>query len=118
MHLSFKMAAFVYSSAGKINRERRTISHSQSRFLLRFDSDFLFKEFRQENKEQKQRRICKKKIELFARCLGDPVFQSRSTETKDYGINSSTACRTVSWVLNKGSRNQITVLNFRQFSLN
>ncbi|CAH1969398.1 unnamed protein product [Acanthoscelides obtectus] len=97
------MADFMQLREGKTYRKRRNVSPSQSKRLLRFDSesvDFLCSEFLPENNERRGGALsARTKMEICLRYLGDPGFQSGVAE--DYGIHRTTACKTISWVLNK-----------------
>ncbi|CAH1990643.1 unnamed protein product [Acanthoscelides obtectus] len=97
------MADFIQLHPGKTYRKRRNVSPSQSKRLLRFDSesaDFLCSEFLPENNERRGGALsARTKMETFLRYLGDPGFQSGVAE--EYGIHRTIPCKTISWVLNK-----------------
>ncbi|CAH1977150.1 unnamed protein product [Acanthoscelides obtectus] len=83
------MADFMQLRAGETYRKRRNVSSSQSRRLLRFDSesvDFLCSGFLPENNERRGGALsARTKMEIFLRYLGDPGLQSGVTE--DCGIH-------------------------------
>lgn len=70
--------------------------------LLRFESnsiDFLAAEFLNETDSRGGALSPRKQMEIFLRFVADPGFQSGIAE--DFGVHRTTACKTISYVMNK-----------------
>lgn len=94
------MAMFMQVRERKVYRERREVGGKQ---LLRFEDEsvnFLVNEFLPYTEETRGGALTsREKMEIFLRSVADPGFQSGVAE--DVGVDRSTACKTIHYVMDK-----------------